>query len=482
METPVTNPLHKGRDKDTNLNGLNPKFDFSNISPKEFSEHTNELIRKGNDEPEAKKPNPFPIEVFPLAVQEIIKATNESLNFPTDFTGASILYAVSLAIGNTQRVEVKKGWQESSVLFIANVGKPNTNKSHPLSFALQPIFEKDKITFSEYEKKKREYDQAEEKKSISKPVWQKFIVSDFTPEALAEVHKFNKRGIGVYVDELAGWFKNFNRYHKGAEQEFWLSVWSGKPVNNDRKGSEPVFIPLPFIPVSGNIQTRILFELAKDNRAQNGFIDRILFAFPEGIQKPYWSETEINTVIIDNWKTIISNLLNLHLQFDETTFNPVPEVLKFTPEAFQKLRQWEKQNTDLCNNTESEALASIYGKFDIHAVRFSLILEMLRYACGESKKEAVSIEAVNGALQLVEYFRITAERVYSIISNFNPLDKLPTDKQKLYEALPDCFTTAEGLRVAELYNVPADTFHKWLRRERKNLFEKIRTGEYEKLV
>lgn len=464
--------------KDTNTNGINPKIDFKNISQTDILEHTNELIRQGNEAGEAKKLNTFPVEVFPLAVQEIIKATNESLNFPTDFTGASILYAVSLAVGNTHRVEVKKGWQENSVLFIANVGKPNTNKSHPLSFALQSIFEKDKITFSEYEKKKQEYEQAEEKKNISKPVWQKLIVSDFTPEALAEIHKFNKRSIGVYVDELAGWFKNFNRYHKGAEQEFWLSVWSGTRLTIDRKGSEPIFIHLPFIPVGGNIQTQILFELAKDSRAKNGFIDRLLFAFPEGLQKPYWSDTEINPAIIDNWKIIISNLLKLELQFDKTTFSPEPEVLKFTPEAFQKLKQWEKQNTDLCNSTENEALASIYGKFDIHAVRFALILEMLRYACGESNKQAVGIEAVNGALKLVEYFKATAEKVHSIISNFNPLDKLPADKQKLYEALPDCFTTAEGLNVAELQDFPERNFKRFL--NEKDLFNRLSRGEYEK--
>lgn len=55
-----------------------------------------------------KRINRFPFEVFPLKIQEIVKATNENLNFPIDFIGASILYAVSVAIGNTHRVEVKE--------------------------------------------------------------------------------------------------------------------------------------------------------------------------------------------------------------------------------------------------------------------------------------------------------------------------------------------------------------------------------------
>ena len=67
--------------------------------------------------------------------------------------------------------------------------------------------------------------------------------------------------------------------------EFWLSVWSGKPINIDRKTGEPVFIPLPFISVCGTIQNGILNELAKDSRTQNGFIDRILFVMPDNLEK-----------------------------------------------------------------------------------------------------------------------------------------------------------------------------------------------------
>ena len=452
----------------------------NNISFENIKANAEQLLTERTDEVKENKIPPFPVEVFPPVVQQIIKTTNESLNYPTDFISASMLYAVSLACGNTHKVEVKKGWQENAVLFITNVGKPNTNKSHPLAFALTPIFQRDKITYSDYEKKKQEYDQAEDKKGISKPSWQKFILSDFTPEALAEVHKINKRGIGVYVDELAIWFKNFNRYHKGAEQEFWASVWSGTQINIDRKNGEPVLISLPFISVIGNIQPQILFELSKDSRAQNGFIDRILFAFPEGLQKNYLSDTEIDTVIIDNWENIISNLLNLKLQFHKETFKPEPTILKFTPEAFQLLKQWQKQNVDLCNSTENDTLAGIYGKFDIHVVRLSLILEMLRWACAGNEQivQQVGIEAVNGAIQLAKYFRATAEKVYSVISVFNPFDKLPTDKQNLYEALPDIFTTAEGLKIAKLHGFLERNFKRFL--NEKVFFTRLKHGEYEK--
>ena len=114
-------------------NKINPKFeDLQN--PETLLSHVEELTTDL-----AIKRNHFPVEVFPNAIQEIIATTNESLSFPTDFIGASLLYAVSVSIGNTHSVEIKKGWQESAVLYLSIVGRPGTNKSHPVSFALQPI-------------------------------------------------------------------------------------------------------------------------------------------------------------------------------------------------------------------------------------------------------------------------------------------------------------------------------------------------------
>lgn len=460
----------------------------SNISPTEILKHANGTIQQGNEIQE-RKTNRFPVEVFPLPIQQIITATNENLNFPIDFIGASLLYAVSVAVGNTHSVEVKKGFQQSAVLYLAIVGRAGTTKSHPLSFALQPIVEQDKRTYRQYEQQRQEYEKAvslskKERKQQAiaepiKPIWQKFLLSDFTPEALAEVHKFNKRGIGVYVDELAGWFKNFNRYNKGSEMEFWLSQWSGKPINIDRKTGEPVFIPLPFISVAGTIQKGILNELAKESRTQNGFIDRILFVIPDNIQKEYWSETDLPPVVSENWESIISNLLNLSVTNDDT-LNPSPKVLKFTPEAKKVLFEWQKVNTDQSNEAESEALSGIFSKMDMYVLRLALILEMMRYACNESDKQAVSIEAVHGAVKLVEYFKNSAVKVNSILSNASPLDKHPTDKQNLYKALPDTFTTETGLQIAEGLGVAERTFKYFL--NEKELFTRISRGEYEKRI
>lgn len=468
---------------------MKAEFDFDKyINSDDIIQEAQKVIVQGH-EARRNETNPFPVEVFPQAVQDIIQATNQTLNFPVDFVGASMLYAVSVAVGNTHKVEVKRGWLESCVLYLAIVARAGTNKSHPLSFALQPINERDKKTYRQYEHEKQEYDKAvtlskkeREQQAVEepkKPVWQKFLLSDFTPEALAEVHKFNKRGIGVYVDELAGWFKNFNRYNKGSEMEFWLSVWSGKPINIDRKTGEPVFIPLPFISVAGTIQNGLLNELAKDNRNQNGFIDRILFVVPDNVQKTYWNEEELNEEVSVSWYNIISNLLGLNIVLDETQ-TPSPAVLKFTPEAKRLLMEWQKANTDQSNGAEHEAISGIYSKLEMYAIRLALILEMLRYACGEGNRQAVGTESVTGALKLIEYFKNSAVKVYSIISDASPIDMQPHDKQALYEALPAKFKTEEGWRIAESRGIAERTFKRFL--QDRDLFKHVKWGEYEKQI
>lgn len=474
---------------------VTPIFDFSliskgeqsSISPTETLEHINGILQQGNEIKECKT-NRFPVEVFPLQVQQVITATNENLNFPIDFIGASILYAVSVSIGNTHKVEIMKGWQENAVLYLSIVGRAGTNKSHPISFALKPIEQRDNLKFQKYQSEILEYDtisaltkKEREQQGYNepvKPIWEQHLVTDFTPEALIEVHKLNKRGIGVYVDELASWFKNFNRYNKGSEEQFWLSVWNSKPIRINRKTSEPIYLPLPFISVVGTIQPGVLNELA-NNRTENGFLDRLLFVVPDNLKKEYWSDTELSPSIIENWQTIISNLLDVSIIQDENN-NPQPEILKFTPEARKVLFEWQRELTDQSNKSENESISGINAKIEMYAVRLALILQMLKYSCNEGNKQAIGIEALQGALKLVEYFKKTAIKVHSILSNANPLDKYPADKQNLYKALPNTFTTETGLQIAEGLAFPERTFKYFL--NEKELFTRISRGEYEKRI
>ena len=60
------------------------------------------------------------------------------------------------------------------------------------------------------------------------PHWKQMVVSDVTQESLGKVLSHNPHGVCLYSDELASWLKNFERYNKGSEEQFWLSLFNNK--------------------------------------------------------------------------------------------------------------------------------------------------------------------------------------------------------------------------------------------------------------
>ena len=64
-----------------------------------------------------------------------------------------------------------------------------------------------------------------------------------------------------------------------------------------------------------------------------------------------------------------------------------------------------------------EVLVGVYSKLDIYVIRFSLILQLSRWACDESDKKEIDSTSVEGAISIVEYFRITAKRVQGITNS-----------------------------------------------------------------
>jgi hypothetical protein len=141
----------------------------------------------------------FPTEIFPIRIQRIISSLHDCQGYPVDYVAAAILAAIAVGIGNSHLVQVKRNWLESPILYMALIGRPGANKSHPLSFAFQPFIEHDYCQNQEYQKLYAEYERT---MSMSKkerleagldefpqaPVRRRFLVSDITPEGLSLIH------------------------------------------------------------------------------------------------------------------------------------------------------------------------------------------------------------------------------------------------------------------------------------------------------
>lgn len=428
----------------------------------------------------------FPLGALPLRIQRVVREAHDCYGYPVDYLAGAMLVAVGLGIGNTHFARLKGKWDESAILFMALVGRPGACKSHPLNFAIRPFTELDGVATRAYVKACEDYERQRELPIKERsdphpvaPVCKRFLISDATPEAMLLIHSQNLRGICMWNDELAGWFKNFNRYNKGSDEEYWLKLFNANPSFSDRKGvKNSVYISRPFISVVGTIQNGILNELAQGSRTSNGFIDRLLFVMPHNQDKQPWSDKESTFDIEAEWAEIIERLVAIPYETD-TDGNVIANILPFAPDAKTRLYEWQRRNTEECNREECDALKGVYNKFDFHAIRFCLILQMARWACDEADRTEIDLLSVENAISLVDYFKSTARKVHGIISEMS----LTEQQRAIIAALPDCFTTEEGIAVAKENGMPGRTFQDFLKRSVSlgNYFQREKHGHYSKL-
>ena len=430
----------------------------------------------------------FPIEVFPIRIQRIIGSLHDCQGYPVDYVAAAILAAIAVGIGNSHLVQVKRNWLESPILYMALIGRPGANKSHPLSFAFQPFIEHDYCQNQEYQKLYAEYERTlsmSKKEHIEAgldefpqaPMRGRFLVSDITPEGLSLIHAQNPRGLCLWSDELSAWFKNFNRYNNGSEEQFWLSVFNAKPTISDRKNAKSsIFIKRPYISVIGTIQKKILSELAKGERSSNGFIDRILFVMPNLQQKARWNDKELPENIEQEWNGIIGKLIQQEYALNE--FGEIePQILLFTEDAKRRLYEWQHHFSELCDRETNDTIVSIYCKLEIYIIRFCLIIQLARWTCGECDKTCIDLLTVERAIKLTEYFKESALNVQNVLNE----NTHNSQQQTKVNLLPPSFTTAQAIQIAEQNGMKERTFQRFLNDNIGTLFRKEKHGEYSKI-
>jgi Protein of unknown function (DUF3987) len=443
-----------------------------------------DIIDLENDYLKLKKNNgnPFPVEIFPKELQTIIYECHNKYQFSLDYIGAGILSASSASIGISHKVKVKHGWEEKCNLFTVIVGRPGDSKSHALNLCFKPIHIKESNLFFEYERALEEYDKnklenLEEKNKLKKPFLKKILMSDFTPEALIYSHSNNKRGLYIYVDELHGWIKNFNRYNSSGEAETYLSLWSGTQISIDRASSKSLRLDDPFIGVIGSTQIAVLKEFAKEGRQSNGFMDRLLFVYPEDQKTLKWNINTVDEILLQNYFAIISNLMDLELN-EKNTSNVIPIEKK----AKKHLFKWQNNRPE---NYLFDYERSIEIKLQQYVIRFALILQLLHHTVDKRSKNEIELFAIKGGIKLFNYFHHTAIRVRHEVIKKYYLETLTELQKNILEELPKNFTTGEAIKIACKIikgkpRVSQRQFKTYLKDTK--LFKRISHGNYEKLL
>lgn len=434
----------------------------------------------------------FPYQVFPDRIRKVIDDCHRYLSYPKDFTAAGILAASAIAIGRTFKAVYQ--WEETACVYMALVAPPGTAKTHPLMFALHPIIQANKRAIKEYNEQREALEQAQ---STSAPKDRQCLFGDFTIEALLKAAVQNRRGISVYSDELRGFFANFNRYNAGSEQEFWLQNWSGSPYAVTRMGRK-YFLEWLAISIVGTIQPSLLDEIGKGGRAQNGFVERILFCYPDKVEviklRRRNERSDTKHILLKNYTPVIQRMLDRQLasQGIEGAEDQAHE-LYFSPEADDLITDFINILKEQMDAHDNEYIRNVYSKMQTYALRFCILVNRLREACQYHTNPdfpphddfTITSDDVSKATLLTEYFLKHALKAHNDIAGATPLDKYPKDTQKFYRsiAIGAEITTSDLERLAVQHNMSRASLFRLLNEAdpAKRLFLKIRHGAYERL-
>lgn len=424
--------------------------------------------------------NKFPVEALPVRIQEIIDQTYKCLSFPKDFTATAMLHAASVAIGNTYAIQPHgEGWVEAAVLYCILVGPTGMKKTPPMSFAYKPLLNADDQNYEEYKKAYEQY--VNKKMQGLKPVGKKIVVTDYTPEALNEVHSHNLKGIALFIDEIAGWFENFNRYSNGNEEGYWLSNWSGQAIEKIRVGSQNLRITKPFIGIIGSIQNKILKKLMGGRRTESGMMQRMLYAVPYKNEVHNLSRNELPLSVNEDWEEIINKLMELEVKIN-TGQKVVHRKVGFTRDAHQFFEEWYNKNMALIRKEDDDGKTGIYTKLTSNFIRISLVLYLLEWACRtrSDKTDITDIDksTVEKAAAIIEYYRKTSLRVYDDLND--PKDRLNELQREVYANLPEFFSTGNGIQIAEDIGMKSRTFERFIKR--KLYFKCLSKGNFRKIA
>lgn len=391
---------------------------------------------------------PFPLDVFPPQYQTLVKEANRIKKFPIDYFAASLMFAHGAAMGNEYKLRVQDSYFEKAAIWLMLVGRPNTMKSPPLDWIMQPFWNRHEEIFDEYQKY--------QDMGVTSQTLTETILKDYTPEALVKSHRGNRKGIVIHNDEICNWIDNFKRYSSGgSEPGRWLESWNFKQYGYSRS-ERKIFVKDTFLPVVGTTQfAAIKRRLSENGLFENGFWERFLFVCPNGLTKESRSKENLPPQYYDDYVTNLHKLWGTDNGKYKKDFDPFNDfetkILEMTPEAEDIILNWCEINNKRCN-TSDERLSSLYGKFDMHIYRLAMMLQSMIYVCDDvaaAEFKEITAEAANGAVKLVEYFLDSTQKMYNYFNSNSQILKLNKDVLIWYNSLPrEEVTTAQAIETA----------------------------------
>jgi hypothetical protein len=167
----------------------------------------------------------------------------------------------------------------------------------------------------------------------------------------------------------------------------------------------------PFVGVMGALPPDMLGKLSADAGAADGFIDRILFAYPDPLS-PDYKQDGVDPALGDELCGIFERIWSLQPDVDETG-KEIPRVVKFDGGAVSMWCRWmEAHHEEQTHADFPENLRGPWAKLEGYCARLALIVHTLSHVCDGKDDWQIDQESVASAWALIDYFKNHARRVY----------------------------------------------------------------------
>ena len=383
----------------------------------------------------------FPIEVFAKPIADFIEEAALAFTVDPASVAAYVLGHLSGAIGAARVIELKPDWKEYPALWIGNVIGPGNLKTPVMAACGQPFEEWQSQKWAKYQETVQLYDaqyqdwhgDRKNNSRPTKPLYVQRLTDDTTIEALADVLNASPRGTLIAKDELTAWVRSLNEYKaKGSDRSKYLSMWSSKSFTVNRKDKEPIHVEHPFVAIIGGIQPDLVNELQDAQAREDGLLDRFLWVLPRTVDQ-HWTEARISESTKANYCSLVRQLLDLDRDPSANLAQREilePKTVTFTAEAKQEwITAYDRHCIDAASWSLGARLRAPYKKLGGYAAKLALILQVVKYLCGEADSESIDADSVTKAWTLIQYFKNQLIAVYGDDEATGILTTTKDDKQ-----------------------------------------------------
>jgi hypothetical protein len=101
---------------------------------------------------------PFPVDALPEPIRGFVAAGARAIGCDPSYLALPLLTAIAAAVGNTRRLELKRGWSAPPILWGAIVGESGTAKTPAFKLVMRPIRERQRKAMDHHTDEMKHYE------------------------------------------------------------------------------------------------------------------------------------------------------------------------------------------------------------------------------------------------------------------------------------------------------------------------------------